>query len=85
MPGKPPACRRRQGDKDHPAALRILSANARMPTRPEDGVVHRDHRVLGMTKLFIADGSTLPAQGAANPGLRIMALTAGAVDRLSAR
>jgi len=61
-----------------------LVGGARMAARPEDGVVDTDHRVFGMPNLFIVDGSTLPTQGAANPGLTIMALAARAADRLRA-
>jgi choline dehydrogenase-like flavoprotein len=59
-----------------------LVGGARMAARAEDGVVDTDHRVFGMPNLFIVDGSTLPTQGAANPGLTIMALAARAADRL---
>jgi choline dehydrogenase-like flavoprotein len=34
--------------------------------------------------LFITDGSVLPTQGSANPGLTIMALAARCADRLIA-
>lgn len=61
-----------------------LVGGARLAARPEDGVVDTDHRVFGMPNLFVVDGSTLPTQGAANPGLTIMALAARAADRLRA-
>jgi len=61
-----------------------LVGGARMAGRAQDGVVDTDHRVFGMPNLFIVDGSTLPTQGAANPGLTIMALAARAADRLRA-
>ena len=55
----PPAPRRRGPS----GASRTWSARTRMATRPEDAVVDRDHRVFGITILFINDGSTLPTQG----------------------
>jgi len=61
-----------------------LVGGARLAARAADGVVDTDHRVFGMPNLFIVDGSTLPTQGAANPGLTIMALAARAADRLRA-
>ncbi len=60
-----------------------LVGGARMAAQPEDGVVDSDHKVFGMDNLFITDGSTLPTQGAANPGLTIMALAARAADTLT--
>lgn len=60
-----------------------LVGGARMATRPEDGVVDSDHKVFGMDNVFITDGSTLPTQGAANPGLTIMALAARAADTIT--
>lgn len=59
-----------------------LVGGARMANRAEDGVVDADHKVFGMDNLFITDGSTLPTQGAANPGLTIMAMAARAADAL---
>ena len=59
-----------------------LVGGARMAARAQDGVVDTDHRVFGMENLFVTDGSTLPTQGAANPGLTIMALAARAADRM---
>jgi len=61
-----------------------LVGGARLAARPEDGVVDTDHRVFGMANLFVTDGSTLPTQGAANPGLTIMALAARAAERIAA-
>jgi choline dehydrogenase-like flavoprotein len=59
-----------------------LVGGARMATRAEDGVVDRDHRVFGVDNLYVADGSTLPTQGSANPALTIMALAARLADRM---
>ncbi|MEJ5946123.1 GMC family oxidoreductase [Pseudokineococcus basanitobsidens] len=61
-----------------------LVGGARMAARAQDGVVDTDHKVFGMQNLFVTDGSTLPTQGAANPGLTIMALAARAADRMEA-
>ena len=61
-----------------------LVGGARMAARAEDGVVDSDHRVFGVPKLYIVDGSALPTQGSANPALTIMALAARAAARLIA-
>jgi choline dehydrogenase-like flavoprotein len=52
-----------------------LVGGARMAARAEDGVVDSEHRVFGVENLYVADGSTLPTQGSANPALTIMALS----------
>ena len=59
-----------------------LVGGARMAAGAETGVVDSDHRVFGVSNLFVVDGSVLPTQGAANPALTIMALAARAADRL---
>jgi choline dehydrogenase-like flavoprotein len=59
-----------------------LVGGARMATRPEDGVVDRNQKVFGVDNLYLADGSVLPTQGAANPALTIMALAARLADHL---
>jgi choline dehydrogenase-like flavoprotein len=59
-----------------------LVGGARMADRPEDGVVDAQHRVFGVDNLYLADGSVLPTQGAANPALTIMALAARLADHL---
>ncbi|HEY7397189.1 MAG TPA: GMC family oxidoreductase [Gaiellaceae bacterium] len=56
-----------------------LVGGCRMGFRPEDSVVDSTHRVWGVPNLFVADGSVMPTQGAANPALAIMALS----DRLA--
>ena len=43
-----------------------------------------DHRVWGVPNLFIADGSVMPTQSAANPALTIQALASRLADRLDA-
>ena len=57
-----------------------LVGGARMAARAQDGVVDAEHRVFGIERLYVVDGSTLPTQGAANPALTIMALAARAAD-----
>jgi choline dehydrogenase-like flavoprotein len=61
-----------------------LVGGCRMGTRPEDSVIDRDHRVWGVPNLFVADGSVMPTQGAANPALTIMALSSRLADRIAA-
>jgi choline dehydrogenase-like flavoprotein len=60
-----------------------LIGGARMGTRPEESVCDADHRVWGVPNLFIADGSALPTQGAANPALTIMAESSRLAERLA--
>jgi choline dehydrogenase-like flavoprotein len=61
-----------------------LVGGCRMGMGPEDSVVDRDHRVWGVPNLFVADGSVMPTQGAANPALTIMALSSRLADRIAA-
>jgi choline dehydrogenase-like flavoprotein len=60
-----------------------LVGGARMAARPEHGVVDAEHRVFGVDRLYVVDGSTLPTQGSANPALTIMALAARAADLMN--
>jgi choline dehydrogenase-like flavoprotein len=62
-----------------------LIGGARCGQRPEDSVCDADHRVWALPNLFIADGSALPTQGAANPALTIMATAARLAQRLAAK
>lgn len=57
-----------------------LVGGARMAARPESGVIDREHRVFGVQRLYVVDGSVMPTQGAANLALTIMALAARAAD-----
>jgi choline dehydrogenase-like flavoprotein len=57
-----------------------LVGGARMGHRPQDGVIDAEHRVFGVDRLYVVDGSTMPTQGSANPALTIMALAARAAD-----
>jgi choline dehydrogenase-like flavoprotein len=61
-----------------------LIGGARMGASAETSVVDRDQRVWGTPNLFIADGSVCPTQGAANPALTIMALSARLAERMTA-
>jgi choline dehydrogenase-like flavoprotein len=56
-----------------------LVGGARMGFTPQDSVVDAQHRAWEVPNLFIADGSVMPTEGAANPALVIMALA----DRLA--
>jgi choline dehydrogenase-like flavoprotein len=62
-----------------------LVGGCRMGFSPEDSVVDSDHRAWGIPNLFIADGSVMPTQGAANPALVIMALASRLAERLTAK
>ncbi|KRE27148.1 glucose-methanol-choline oxidoreductase [Mycobacterium sp. Soil538] len=57
-----------------------LVGGARMAARPQDGVIDAEHRVYGVDRLYVVDGSVMPTQGAANPALTIMALAARAAE-----
>ncbi|MGH9609964.1 MAG: GMC oxidoreductase, partial [Bryobacteraceae bacterium] len=59
-----------------------LVGAARMGNDPGDSVVDRFGRTHDVNNLFISDGSVLPTQGSANPGLTIMSLAARAADYL---
>jgi choline dehydrogenase-like flavoprotein len=61
-----------------------LVGGCRMGASPETSVIDRDHRVWGIPNLYVADGSVMPTQGAANPALTIMALAARLADRMGA-
>jgi choline dehydrogenase-like flavoprotein len=59
-----------------------LVGGARMAATAEKGVVDSEHRVFGVDRLYVADGSVLPTQGSANPALTIMALAARLADKM---
>ncbi|WAX56486.1 GMC family oxidoreductase [Jatrophihabitans cynanchi] len=61
-----------------------LVGGARMARTAESGVVDSEHRVFGVDRLYVADGSVLPTQGSANPALTIMALAARLADKMIA-
>ena len=62
-----------------------LIGGARMGSSPENSVCDADHRVWDVPNLFIADGSAMPTQGAANPALTIMAAASRLAERLAAK
>lgn len=53
-----------------------------MGSDPATSVVDRYGRTHDVANLFICDGSILPTQGSANPGLTIQALAARTADYL---
>jgi choline dehydrogenase-like flavoprotein len=59
-----------------------LVGAARMGSDPETSVVDQFGRTHDIANLFICDGSIMPTQGSANPGLTIMALAARIADYL---
>ena len=59
-----------------------LVGAARMGSDPARSVVDRFGRAHDIENLFICDGSIMPTQGSANPGLTIMALAARIADYL---
>lgn len=59
-----------------------LVGAARMGTDPATSVVDGFGRTHDVANLFVCDGSILPTQGSANPGLTIMALAARIADHL---
>jgi choline dehydrogenase-like flavoprotein len=59
-----------------------LVGAARMGDDPATSVVDQFGRTHDVANLFVCDGSILPTQGSANPGLTIMALAARIADHL---
>jgi choline dehydrogenase-like flavoprotein len=59
-----------------------LVGAARMGADPESSVVDKYGRTHDVPNLFVCDGSILPTQGSANPGLTIQALAARTADYL---
>ncbi len=59
-----------------------LVGAARMGADPETSVVDRFGRSHDIANLFICDGSIMPTQGSANPGLTVQALAARTADYL---
>ncbi len=59
-----------------------LVGGARMGNDPSTSVVDKFGRAHDVPNLFICDGSILPTQGSANPGLTIQALAARTADYL---
>jgi hypothetical protein len=61
-----------------------LVGGARMGNDPDTSVVDKFGRTHDIPNLFVCDGSVLPTQGSANPGLTIQALAARTADYLIA-
>jgi choline dehydrogenase-like flavoprotein len=61
-----------------------LVGGCRMAANEKDGVVDGDLRAFAVPNMLVTDGSVLPTQGSANPGLTIMALAARCADQLIA-
>ncbi len=59
-----------------------LVGAARMGSDPQTSVVDKFGRTHDIANLFVCDGSILPTQGSANPGLTIQALAARTADYL---
>jgi choline dehydrogenase-like flavoprotein len=59
-----------------------LVGGARMGRDPSTSVVDGFGRTHDIPNLFVCDGSILPTQGSANPGLTIQALAAPTADYL---
>lgn len=59
-----------------------LVGGARMGNDPRTSVTDKFGRTWDIPNLFICDGSLLPTQGSANPGLTIQALAAHTADYL---
>ena len=53
-----------------------------MGSDPETSVVDKFGRTHDIANLFVCDGSVMPTQGSANPGLTIMCLAARTADYL---
>src|SRR3954469_13519748 len=62
-----------------------LIGGARMGFTADDSGCDADHRIWGVPNVFVADGSALPTQGAANPALTIMAASSRLADVLAAK
>lgn len=62
-----------------------LVGACRMGSDPRTSVVDKFGRTHDIANLFVCDGSILPTQGAANPGLTIQALAARTADYLVAQ
>lgn len=59
-----------------------LVGGARMSATPDAGVCDKFGRTWDVPNLFVMDGSVMPTQGSANPGLTIQALAARTADYL---
>jgi choline dehydrogenase-like flavoprotein len=62
-----------------------LVGASRMGSNPETSVIDGFGRTHDIANLFVCDGSVMPTQGSANPGLTIMAIAARTADYLIAQ
>ena len=62
-----------------------LVGASRMGSDPETAVIDGFGRTHDIANLFVCDGSVMPTQGSANPGLTIMAIAARTADYLIAQ
>jgi choline dehydrogenase-like flavoprotein len=62
-----------------------LVGACRMGINPETSVIDGFGRTHDIANLFVCDGSVMPTQGSANPGLTIMAIAARTADYLIAQ
>jgi choline dehydrogenase-like flavoprotein len=62
-----------------------LIGGARIGTEPDASVCDPHHRIWDTPNVFVADGSALPTQGAANPALTIMAASSRLAQRLAGK
>ncbi len=62
-----------------------LVGASRMGSDPETSVIDGFGRTHDIANLFVCDGSVMPTQGSANPGLTIMAIAARTADYLIAQ
>jgi choline dehydrogenase-like flavoprotein len=62
-----------------------LVGASRMGSDPETSVIDGFGRTHDIANLFVCDGSVMPTQGSANPGLTIMAIAARIADYLIAQ
>jgi choline dehydrogenase-like flavoprotein len=73
------------GEVAQEARYAHLVGGARMGNDPRTSVVDKFGRAHDIANLFVCDGSILPTQGSANPGLTIQALAARTADYLIAQ
>jgi choline dehydrogenase-like flavoprotein len=66
----------------HESRYAHLVGGARMSRTPDAGICDKFGRTWDVPNLFVMDGSVMPTQGSANPGLTIQALAARTADYL---
>ena len=76
---------RREGSCAGSRATRTWWARRAWAGIPSESVVDKFGRTHDIANLFVCDGSVMPTQGSANPGLTIQALAARTADYLIAQ